>query len=81
MRVTVKLFAAARQLAESESLELELADDASVAMLRQQLARQTPALEPLVSHAMIAVNTQYARDDTVLRAADEIALIPPVSGG
>ena len=81
MRVTVKLFAAARQLAESESLELELAEDASVAMLRQQLVRQTPALEPLVSHAMIAVNTQYARDDTVLRAADEIALIPPVSGG
>ncbi len=81
MQVTVKLFAAARQLAGRESVTLELDSEATVATLRKALVAQVPDLNALVRHAMIAVNTEYARDDLPLGEADEIALIPPVSGG
>ncbi len=52
----------------------------TVGGLRQQLMAQQPALQQLVSMA-IAVNGAYAHDETPLRAGDEVALIPPVSGG
>jgi molybdopterin synthase sulfur carrier subunit len=82
MIISVKLFAAARQLAgEVEQVELDLPDDANVADLRRELALAVPALAPLLPLAMIAMDTEYVGDDTKLIAGVEIACIPPVSGG
>ena len=81
MRVQVKLFAAARQRIESDQIELELVQGATIAELRKQLCQEYPSLRPLVASAMFAVNQSYATDDTVLIATSEIACIPPVSGG
>ena len=53
---------------------------ATVGELRHYLYNTYPQLEKLNS-LMIAVNNNYANDDDRLQPADEIALIPPVSGG
>jgi sulfur-carrier protein len=81
VRVTIKLFALARQAAEAEQVEVELPAAATVGDLRRALAAQHPALEPLLRHVLFAVDTEYASDATPLAADSEVACIPPVSGG
>ncbi len=76
MEVSVRLFAGLRELAGSDSLQLELADGASVADALAALSGQIDA-----SGCLLAVNREYADDHLVLSAGDELALIPPVSGG
>lgn len=72
----MRLFAGLRERAGAEELELELPDGAVV---RDALAR----LEGLVDGlpVVMAVNHEYAEADAPLHAGDEVALIPPVSGG
>jgi molybdopterin converting factor subunit 1 len=81
MKVTVKLFAAARELAGRSEATLELPPGADVAELRQALAEQLPSLAPLTARSLIAINAEYAGDNTPLTEGDDLALIPPVSGG
>ena len=81
MNVSVRLFAAARQIAGSDLVTLELSDTADVAELRGALVRRYPALDPLRDHLRFAINAEYAGEDKAIHAADEIACIPPVSGG
>lgn len=71
----MRLFAVLRERAGSESVELELADGATVrdAIAAIPLADGVPVL--------MAVNREVAADDVVLAPGDELALIPPVSGG
>jgi len=52
----------------------------TVAMLKTKLEEQYPRLKQLSSF-MIAVNGEYANADTVIKQGDEVAIIPPVSGG
>ncbi len=59
--------------------EIELQDN-SVGKLRQTLSETYPAMRAL-SSLMIAVNQEYAPDDKVIQPGDDVALIPPVSGG
>ena len=79
--VNIRLFAAARHLAQRPTLQLQCADDTTIAELRQALAAQCPPLRPLLAHVRFAVNGHYAGDDQTIRAEDEIACVPPVSGG
>ena len=81
MRVSVKLFAAVREIAADEVIELEVSDDADVAELRAAMIARWPQLEPYAKFLNFAVNQTYATAATRLAAADEIACIPPVSGG
>jgi len=81
MRVRVKLFAVARELAGHDELELAVADGATVAQVRQALAAAVPALGDVLPHALLAVDAQYAGDATIINERSELALIPPVSGG
>ena len=81
MKLQVRLFAAARQLAQRETLEVDCPDGTTVAQLRRAVAETCPALAPLLPHVRFAVNTQYAAEGQVVRATDQIACIPPVSGG
>ena len=76
MIVRVRLFAVLRQRAGRGVLELDLPEDARV---RDALAAigDVAAGVPVV----MAVNREYAGEDAVLAAGDELALIPPVSGG
>jgi molybdopterin converting factor subunit 1 len=81
MIVEVKLFAAARQLAGRDTLPVDCPDGATVADLRGLLRQQCPALGGLLDATRFAVNACYAAESQVLQAADEVACIPPVSGG
>jgi MoaE-MoaD fusion protein len=76
MEVRVHLFAALRERAGVNELALELPDGALVRDALARVERLTSGL-PVV----MAVNQEYAGEDQVLSAGDEIALIPPVSGG
>jgi molybdopterin converting factor subunit 1 len=79
--MTVLLFAAARDLAGADSVVVELPAGSTIAELRNNLARRIPALAGLLAKSAIAVNHDFAEDDRVLQPDDEVAVIPPVSGG
>ena len=82
MIITVRLFAMLRERAGRDSIEVELADGATVAEALAKLAER-PELGDLL-HRMpvaMAVNRDYAGPGTSLGAGDELALVPPVSGG
>ena len=81
MKKTILLFAAAKEIAGTAKLELELDDVATVAMLRETLVQQFPELSDLVARSSIAIDHQYAANDHLIAPAQEIGLIPPVSGG
>ena len=76
MHVRVRLFAVLRERAGAPELTLDLPEGASVATALEQIDWLTREL-PVV----MAVNHEYANPATVLKADDELALIPPVSGG
>jgi molybdopterin converting factor subunit 1 len=80
VRVSVRLFAGLRERAGSDRLEVELPDDARVADVLAAMA-STPvgALRP--RECVVAINREYADADEPVRAGDEVALVPPVSGG
>ena len=77
--VTVRCFAAVRELFGCDRIECALAVGAKVADLRAELLRREPRLGAL--QVAWAVNQSYAREDRELQHGDEIALIPPISGG
>ncbi|HLQ37447.1 MAG TPA: molybdopterin converting factor subunit 1 [Planctomycetota bacterium] len=79
VRVTVRCFAAVREVLGRELLEAEVPAGTTVDGLRRLLAREHPAL--LRVPVTFAVNRDYARADTLLRPGDEVAFIPPISGG
>jgi molybdopterin converting factor subunit 1 len=81
VKVRVRLFAVARELAGTESLVVDVPDPATVAQLRRALADAMPALGPVVPHVLFAVGSQYVSDQHVLSTGVEVACIPPVSGG
>ena len=80
MTVTVRLFARVRELAKTELVGLDLAND-TVAGIRASLTTRFPQAAGLIACSALAVNGEYAADDQSVAAGDEIALIPPVSGG
>ena len=80
MKLKIALFGIAREIVGQSALDLTAPDAQSVAGLLDQLRQQYPALAGLTSLA-VAVNSDYAAADYRLRENDEIALIPPVSGG
>jgi molybdenum cofactor cytidylyltransferase len=80
-RVLVRLFALARDRAGTSEIELELDHGSTVRDLRSALADAQPALAPLLTTAMIAVDEEYAGDDMPVMSGSRLAVIPPVSGG
>ena len=81
MRVTVRVFARLRELAGRDRWECEVPVDASVADVWRQIARDHEALAPFGSAVSCAVNTAFARKTATLKDGDEVAFLPPVSGG
>ena len=81
MKVTVKLFAAAREIAGRPEAVLEMPPESNVLAVKKQLALAFPTLAPLSARSLIAVNSEYATNETQVFEGDEVALIPPVSGG
>jgi molybdopterin converting factor subunit 1 len=79
MRIDVLLFAALREATGESRLELELDPGATVGDALAALAIRHPALSR--GAPLVAVNREYAAKSRPLLDGDEVALIPPVSGG
>lgn len=81
MQVTVRLFAVVREAAGISEISLQLPDGATVARAKAALAERHAGIRPHIERLAFAVNREYAQLDTPLHDGDELALIPPVSGG
>lgn len=80
IKIKLLAFGITREMLGGSVLELEVPEGAKVADLERFLHERYPALKRLTS-LFYAVNETYARPDSGLHDNDEIALIPPVSGG
>jgi molybdopterin converting factor subunit 1 len=80
MTVNILAFGPAKEILGASSIELDLPGDASLKELRSVLENNYPALGRLASYRM-ALNNEFATDLDAIQQGDEIAIIPPVSGG
>ncbi len=78
--IRVLLFGAAADRAGTREVELPV-DDGTLAELWPLLAERHPGLVPMRDTLAFAVNGEYARMDAEVSSGDEVAVLPPVSGG
>ena len=81
VRVRVRLFAIQRELAGTRELELDLPDGATVEDAWAAVVERHPVLAPGRPSVRFAVNGEYVSADAPVAGGDELAFIPPVSGG
>ncbi len=73
-------FGIAKEIFDGSVIEADLGNEVTVAALKQTLEEKYPRLKRLATY-MVAVNNTYAQAELIVSASDEIAIIPPVSGG
>jgi molybdopterin converting factor subunit 1 len=81
MRVTIRLFARLRDLAGSGELVRDVANPATVETVWRSLVDEMPDLRAYERTMSVAVNADYARMSAKVSDGDEVAFLPPVSGG
>src|SRR5438270_9564839 len=81
MRVRVLLFGVLKDLAEKSNDALDLPEGALVRDALAHCIARSPKLKESMASLAVAVNHEYAGLETMLQANDEVALLPPVSGG
>jgi molybdopterin converting factor subunit 1 len=79
--VRVLLFARLREITGHADLPLEVPDGSDAGALWDDLAGRYPALAPYRASVSCAINEDYAKFTTPLKDGDEVAFLPPVSGG
>jgi molybdopterin converting factor subunit 1 len=80
MELKILTFGIARDIVGGSTFNFTITEGATVAQLKQQLLDHYPTFGTL-SSLLIAVNEEYGDEGTVIQKDDDIALIPPVSGG
>ncbi|MFI5177241.1 MAG: MoaD/ThiS family protein [Vicinamibacterales bacterium] len=81
MRVTVRVFAQLRDAVRHGQFDADVPPGASVADVWRHLTVSYPELAPFAGSVSCAVNAQFARMTAGVHEGDEIAFLPPVSGG
>lgn len=81
MIVRVLLFGPAKDAAQAEQLHIELPPEATASKLKEAIVAQAPSMAIVLRTARIACNRQFVVDPFVIKDGDELAIIPPVSGG
>ena len=81
MNLNVLLFAEAKRSIGADSIGVQLPPGASVGQLRRELSLRFPLLQALLARSAVAVNQSVVDDAATLTERDEVAWIPPVSGG
>ena len=81
MKILVLFFASCSDIVGQREQTIEIQDGSRLDDLMDAVIREHPRLEPIRSSAMVSVNQEYAEGTTALADGDEVALIPPVSGG
>ena len=80
MKVTILAFGIIKDIFGTRQIELEIPDAFTISELRVVLNKQYPGLTKLSSF-LVALNNEYAGQQQIITHSDEIAIIPPVSGG
>ena len=81
MQVTVRCFAGAREAVGQATFQMEVPEGATAGEVLAHLAAAHPRLQGIAPHLLLSVNREYRDRSAPLKAGDEVALIPPVSGG
>lgn len=80
MKIKILAFGITKDILGTSEKELEVQEGLNVIQLKEMLEKEFPPLVKLKSY-FIAVNEEYAEDNQMITSTDEIAIIPPVSGG
>lgn len=81
MKITVLLFASLKDIVGKGQLEIEVDEKCSVESLSKKLYELYPKVESYDSSVRIALNQEFVENDIELKDGDEVAYLPPVSGG
>ena len=81
MRVRVRLFARLKDIAGAAEMDREVPPAATARTVWNALAGEFPALAPYAAISSCAINEEYSTFDVELNEGDEVAFLPPVSGG
>jgi molybdopterin converting factor subunit 1 len=81
MLVTIRLFARLREIAGASELERTLPDEATARTAWEAVVDEFPAMADYGAAVSCAVNEEYTRLTALLHEGDEVAFLPPVSGG
>ncbi|HBG45537.1 MAG TPA: hypothetical protein DDW94_00945 [Deltaproteobacteria bacterium] len=81
--ITVRFFAMLKGLAKTEVKEYDVSSPITVEELKSFIKRDFPGLSTLIDSRslLIAVNQEFARNDTIVTDGDEVGFLPPFSGG
>jgi molybdopterin converting factor subunit 1 len=81
MQIRVLFFGVLKELVGRSSETIELPEGARVEAVLRHYSRQAPRFQAMLPSLALSVNQEYSSSDSVLRPGDEVALLPPVSGG
>ncbi|MGB1931072.1 MAG: MoaD/ThiS family protein [Mariniblastus sp.] len=81
MNIKIKLFAAAREMNDTGELTLDVPVGCVVKEMKRRVSDDYPNMSELIMRSAVSLNREFATDESVVCEGDEIALIPPVSGG
>lgn len=81
MRVTVRFFAALKEIVGGDAFEIDLEEGASVGSVLAHFEREHPTFGRYRGRLLTARNLEYVREEEPLDDGDEVAVFPPVSGG
>lgn len=81
MKIKVKFFASYKEAVGTDELDMDMEDESNVSQLLEAVKAIHPAIGELIEPLIVSVNKEYATFDKVLKDGDEVALLPPVSGG
>jgi len=79
--LSIKLFASLRQAMRSDEIKINIDNEITVSHMKKIVFETFPNLKKLNVPFLVAVNHKFAKDSVVISTKDEVALIPPVSGG
>jgi molybdopterin converting factor subunit 1 len=81
LKIKVRFFASYREIAGMPEVVLDLREGTTLSALIEDMKGKYPKLGSLTDTIIASVNKRYAKEDVVLKEGDEVALLPPVSGG
>ena len=81
--ITIKYFASLKSIAEKEEDNLDIENPISIDQLSDIISKTAPKMGAVIREkkVMISVNQEMASADTIIRDGDEVAFLPPFSGG
>jgi len=81
MRIHIKFFSTYREITGQAEIEVEIPSGATLVDLIPSLCSQYPRLTPHTKNMLLALNREYVHQTAPLKESDEVAVMPPVSGG